>query len=113
MPVAAALRSQAAWSNKNESKSPNTTSSHSGGVLKRRSNIGTRRYCRDRGTRQTPADFRRDFRPPRASQGETRWRAVSLLVSLSLFHGWLFRNATRSEAWTQAPLAPGRLERPA
>src|SRR3954468_8796992 len=40
MPVAAALRSQAAWSSRKASKSANTAVSHSGGVLKRRSSIG-------------------------------------------------------------------------
>src|SRR5688572_10018584 len=39
MPVAEALRSQLAWSSKKASKSPNTASSHSGGVLTRRSSI--------------------------------------------------------------------------
>src|SRR3954462_11855754 len=39
MPVADALRSQLAWSSKKASKSPNTASSHSGGVLTRRSSM--------------------------------------------------------------------------
>jgi hypothetical protein len=43
MPVADALRSQLAWSSKNESKSLNTASSHSGGVFTRKSSIGEAR----------------------------------------------------------------------
>src|SRR5688572_9332745 len=40
IPVALAFLSHAAWSSRNASKSPKTTSSHTGGVLSLKSNIG-------------------------------------------------------------------------
>src|SRR4051812_10643898 len=77
MPVAAAFRSHAAWSSRNASKSANTTSSHSGGVLKRRSSIGPgeaiaeTRECRKCGS--NPGNFGLEFGPASRFQ-RVNWR---------------------------------------